>query len=89
MIYFNNKDYYTNLYDLHTIQHCLDVIKFWQKSYNERSNEEQIKDLPEKEKVKGFQYLLNWDLYTTQGERYRRKKERKAFQPSSFPTLEL
>lgn len=76
MQYLHDEQYYTDLYDLLTIKNCLRIIQFWQKAYREKSNEKEIKDLPQEEKIKGFSYYLNWELYGTQGERYRRKKER-------------
>ncbi|MCL5797388.1 MAG: hypothetical protein M1366_01115 [Patescibacteria group bacterium] len=76
MQYLHDEQHYIDLYDLLTIKDCLRIIQFWQKAYREKSNEKEIKDLPQEEKIKGFSYYLNWELYGTQGERYRHKKER-------------
>ena len=76
MDYLKDEQYYIDLYDLHTIKECLRIIQFWQKAYKEKSNEKEIKDLSQEEKKKGFSHYLNRELYGTQGERYRHKKER-------------
>lgn len=75
MDYLKDEQYYIDLYDLLTIERCLDIIKFWQKAYNEKTNEKDIKDLPKEEKEKGFQYYLNLELFSTKGQEYNRKKE--------------
>ena len=76
MQYLNDEQYYIDLYDLFTIKDYLRTIEFWRKAYKERANDKEIKDLSDEEKIKGFQYYLNRELFTTKGERYRNKKER-------------
>ncbi len=76
MDYLKNEQFYIDLYDLHTIKECLRVVEFWQKLYKEKFNDKGIKDLSKEERLKGFKYYLHWELYGTQGERYRHKKER-------------
>ncbi|MBI2641032.1 hypothetical protein HYW87_00330, partial [Candidatus Roizmanbacteria bacterium] len=58
MQYLNDEQYYIDLYDLHTVKECLRIIQFWQKAYKEKSNEKEIKDLPQEEKEKGFSHYL-------------------------------
>src|SRR3989344_1053384 len=76
MQYLQTEQHYIDLYDLHSVKECLRIIQFWQKAYKEKSNEKEIKDLSQEEKKKGFSHYLNRELYGTQGERYRHKKER-------------
>lgn len=73
--YLKDEQHYIDLYDLLTIERCLDIIKFWQKAYKEKSNENEIKNLPKEEKEKGFQRILNIELFATKGQEYQRKKE--------------
>lgn len=73
MDYLKGKEYYIDLYDLHTIKDSLRSIEFWRKKYKESktTRSESSEDLR-----KAFQYCLNWDLYTRQGQRYRHKAKR-------------
>ena len=75
MDYLKDEKYYTDLYDLLTIERCLDIIKFWQKAYREKSDDKQIRHLPKKERLEGFQKFLNMELFATKGSDYQRKKE--------------
>jgi hypothetical protein len=73
--YLKDIQHYNDRYDLFTIKACLRVISFWQKSYKESSKDKELKKLSKEEKERGFNYYLNQELYGTQGEDYRRKKE--------------
>ena len=75
MRHLQNEQHYIDLYDLFTIKDCLQTIEFWHKAYKEHSNDKEIKDLPKEEKLKNFNQYLNLNLYTTKGERYRRKNK--------------
>ena len=48
--YLKTEQYYIDLYDLFTINRCLDTIRFYQKVCKEHINDGGIKDLPEEEK---------------------------------------
>lgn len=76
MDYLKDEQYYIDLYDLLTIKDCLRVVEFWQDTYKKHLNDEEVKNLPKEEKLRGFNYYLHWELYGTQGERYRHKRER-------------
>lgn len=76
MHYLKIHQYYVDLYDLFTVKDCLRAIEFWRKAYWERSNDEKIKDLPQEEKEKGFQYILNQELFVIKAQRYKNKKQR-------------
>jgi hypothetical protein len=71
--YLKPEQFYIDLYDLFTINHCLDKIRFYQKAYKEHSSDDQIKDLPDEEKQKGFSYYLNLELFSTKANRYKNK----------------
>ena len=72
--YLKNDQYYIDLYDLFTINRCLDTIRFHQKVYKEHCNDEKIKALPKEEKYKGFSYFLHWELLATETTRYKNKE---------------
>lgn len=73
--YLQDKQHYIDRYDLFTIKRCLEVIDFWRKAYKEKSNDEKIKNLSPEDKLKGFSQFLNFELYATRGEEYKRKNE--------------
>jgi hypothetical protein len=75
MKYLKEEQYYIDLYDLVTIKECLRVVAYWRKAYKEKVNSKEIKKLPKKEKVKGFQYFLNMELFTTKASRFKHRKE--------------
>src|SRR3989344_2772396 len=74
--YLRSTEYYIDLYDLFTINECLDLIRFYQKTYKEKSTSEVLKNVPLDEVQKGFSMMLNWNLYAIKGRRYKDKKER-------------
>jgi len=76
MGYLKEKQYYIDLYDLFTIKDCLDEVKSFRKMYQDSLTDEKIKNVPQEEKLKGLNYFLNWHLFTTKEERYRRKAQR-------------
>lgn len=73
--YLKSDQYYIDLYDLVTINRCLDIVRFYQKAYKEQFNNKAIKDLPKEEKYKGFSYFLHWELLSTKTNRYKDKEE--------------
>ena len=74
--YLKPMECYIDLYDLFTINECLDLIRFYQKVYKEKSTHEDLKKVPAEEILRGFSMVLNWSLYATKGNRYKHKKER-------------
>src|SRR3989344_1580309 len=74
--YLKPMECYIDLYDLFTINECLDSIRFYQKVYKEKSTHEDLKKIPAEEIFRGFSMVLNWSLYATKGNRYKHKKER-------------
>ena len=75
MDYLKDSQYYTDLYDLLTIKACLRIIDYWRKAYKDSSKDKKLKKVSKEEREKGFRIILNQELYGTQGEKYRRKKE--------------
>lgn len=76
MEYLKAEQHYIDQYDLFTVNDCLDIIRFYQKTYKEKSEHEDLKNVPADEVEKGFSMVLNWTLYATKGQRYKDKKAR-------------
>lgn len=74
--YLKQEQHYIDLYDLFTINECLDLIRFYQKVYKEKSTHEDLKKIPAEKILKGFSMVLNWNLYAIKGNSYKHKKER-------------
>lgn len=75
MNYLRDEQHYIDRYDLFTVEACLRVIDFWRKAYKDTTKNKKLKGISKEDKEKGLGYFLNWELYGTQGEKYRRKKE--------------
>lgn len=71
--YLKDKQHYISLYDLSTIESCLDIIKFWQKLYKKKDTDPKLKKMSSEEIEKGFNQCLNQELWIKKGEEYRRK----------------
>lgn len=76
MQYLHEEQYYIDIYDLLTIKDCLEVVKTFREIYQESLKDKKTKDIPKEEKLKGANQLLGWKIFTTTGERYRRKAQR-------------
>jgi DNA-directed RNA polymerase subunit RPC12/RpoP len=76
MQYLYKEQYYIDLYDLFTIKDCLEVVDTFRKIYKKSLSDKEMKDISEEDRLRSFNQLLNWQLFTTQGERYRRKSKR-------------
>lgn len=73
--YLKDEQYYIDCYDLLTVKECLKTVKMFQEIYQESLKSEEIKDLPEEEKLKGANYMLHWHLFAVKASEYQRKKE--------------
>lgn len=76
MDYLKAEQHYIDLYDLFTIEECLDIVQGYRNQYNSKETIEKFKDLAPEEIEKGFNQCINIHLWVTKGERYRSKKER-------------
>lgn len=75
MEYLNEEKHYLDLYDLFTIKRCLRRIEFWKKAYKKHSNEKELENLTEEEKLKDFNKILGMELYFTKISEYERKRK--------------
>lgn len=75
MDYLHDKKYYNEIYDLFTIKECLRTIDTFRQMYQDSLKDKKIKDIPQEEKLKGINYLLNQRIFITTGERYRNKNQ--------------
>lgn len=73
--YLKDEQYYIDRYDLLTIKECIQAVKTFQEVYQESLKNEEVKDIPEKEKIKAFNYLLNTRLFALKASEYQNKKE--------------
>lgn len=76
MQYLHEEQYYIDLYDLFTIKDCLGVVQTFREVYQESLKDKETKDIPQEEKLKAANQMLGWKLFTTKGEKYRRKAGR-------------
>ncbi len=67
------EEYYSDVYDLQTIEECLRFKESWRKACLEKPSEKMIEQLSEAERLKCFSMALNMSLYGIKGERYRSK----------------
>jgi len=75
MDYLKSKEYYTDLYDLITINKCIDILKFWQDLYSNKEKQKDLKEVPQKEIEKGFNYFSNFQLMDAKADRYKNKEQ--------------
>lgn len=71
MIYLKEKQYYEDLYDLHTIEICIEWVKLALRKCKEDNAFEKFS---EKEKIQGKNILVELPLYFEKGERYRNRE---------------
>ncbi len=67
------ENYYSDLYDLLTIEECLRIIESWRKASLKKPGDEMVGKLSDEERLKTFSFLSNFKLYWIKGDRYRRK----------------
>ena len=73
MNYLKEEQYYTDLYDLHTIEECLDYYQAIKKDFQEKRSSEEFKKYTNKAFTKEVQKVLNVMTYTLKGEKFRNK----------------
>lgn len=67
MDYLKPEQYYIDLYDLFTIEECLDIVQGYRDQYQSKETVEKFKDLDPKEIEKGFNQCINIHLWVTKG----------------------
>lgn len=75
MQYIKNEQTYVDRYDLHTVEECLDAVKMFQEVYKKSLTSEELKDLPEEEKLRNVNLMLSRHLFVIKGKRYEKKLE--------------
>jgi C4-type Zn-finger protein len=75
MDYLKDKQHYIDLYDLFTINKCLDINNFYLDLYKKKDTDKRLKEIPVSEQEKGFSYFFTWHMRTTRGERYRNREK--------------
>lgn len=73
--YLQPEQYYIDLYDLFTIQECLELVDFYRKAYKDSYNNE-LKDMTEEDRNKDFSLLLHRHLFVVKANRYKDKQVR-------------
>jgi len=73
--YLQPEQYYIDLYDLFTIQECMDLVDFYRKAYKDSYNN-QLKDMSEEDRSKDFSLFLHRHLFVVKANRYKNKQER-------------
>jgi len=72
MKYLNEYQYYLDLYDLHTIEECLDWYFSLKKGMNEKRSE--LKDMTQEEFEKDVHKAVSYTINVIKAERYRHRK---------------
>lgn len=72
MDYLKDKQYYEDLYDLHTIESCFDWIKLAVKKCD---TDKDFQKISKKEQIRGKNILVELPIYFKKGERYRNKEK--------------
>ena len=72
MDYLKDKKYYEDLYDLHTIEICIDWVKLALKKCKE---DKAFDKFPKEDKIRGKNILIELPLYYQKGERYRNREK--------------
>lgn len=75
MQYFKDEQHYIARYNLHTIQECLDTIKMFQDVYKNLLENEELKHISEKDKLKDANIMLQRTLFVIKGKRFEKKQE--------------
>lgn len=71
--YLKDYSYYNDLYDLLTINDCIN--SYWRLRDGMEKHRGELKDVTDEEFNRDMNKMLNWHLYTVKGENYRRKKK--------------
>jgi C4-type Zn-finger protein len=72
--YLKDEQYYIDLYDLHTIEECLDTVKMFQNIYQKSLTSKELKDLSEEDKLKDVNLMLHRHLFVIKGKRYEKRQ---------------
>jgi hypothetical protein len=75
MQYLKSDQHYIDRFDLHTVEECLDAVKMFQKIYQKSLTSDELKDLPEEEKLRNVNLMLSRHLFVIKGKRYEKKQE--------------
>jgi len=75
MKYLNDEQHYIDHYDLHTIEECLDTVKMFQEIYQKSLSSEELKDIPQEDKLHDANLVLHRMLFAIKGKRYEKKNE--------------
>lgn len=75
MEYLQNEQHYIDRYDLHTIEECLDTVKMFREVYQKSLKSDELKDLPDEEKLRNINHMLHRTLFVIKGKRYEKKNE--------------
>ena len=75
MEYLKNKQHYIDLYDLHTIEQCLDLSKIYKNGIGEKEKLEEFKRYTKKSFNREMQKVFNLYLNVLRGERYENKEK--------------
>lgn len=73
--YLQPEQYYIDLYDLLTINRCLDAIRMYQDVYKKSLKTKKLEHLPKEEKFRSASMLLNQHLYFKTAIRFKNKQK--------------
>lgn len=74
MDYLKEPQYYEDLYDLHTIETCLDAVKLFGKVKKEGFNRDELKYSTDEEKQHAVNYVCNSYLLNIELDRYKKRE---------------
>lgn len=69
--YLKEQSYYEDVYDLGTIERCLNIIEFWKG----KENDKELDNVEKSERYRLINMGMNLQLYCTKGEAYRGRSE--------------
>lgn len=72
MDYLKDRQYYEDLYDLHTIEICIDWVKL---ALKKCKDDKAFSKFPKEDRIRGKNILIELPLYYQKGERYRDKEK--------------
>lgn len=75
MDYLKDEQHYIDRYDLNTIEECLSTVKMYQEIYRDSLKSKELKNLPEKEKLRNVNLMLHRTLFVIKGKRFENKQE--------------
>jgi len=75
MEYLKNKQYYIDLYDLHTVEECLNLCQIYKNGFSEKERLEKFKRYTKKSFNREMEKVFNLYLNVLKGERYENKEK--------------